>query len=156
MKIIGINDWRSCSFAGAIAHGRRDGVGGRRGRGASPTSPRGTRGMSPTRAGQAKVTQRRQRSPQTPQGPIVKKTLSFFLSKKLYPLILRIIWRYPTTKAVSLRPDQFSLPMSLLIIGFSVISLPLAVLTTRSSNSQYRSLFSLPDLRILTTGRCYH
>ncbi len=35
-------------------------------------------------------------------------------------------------------------------------SLPIAVLTTRSSNSHYRSLFSLPDLRILTTDRCCH
>ena len=35
-------------------------------------------------------------------------------------------------------------------------SLPVAVLTTRPMNSHYRSLFSLPDQWILTTGRCSH
>ena len=34
--------------------------------------------------------------------------------------------------------------------------LPIAVLTTRSSNSHYQSLFSLPDLRILTSNPCSH
>ncbi len=35
-------------------------------------------------------------------------------------------------------------------------SLPLTVLTTKSSNSHYRSLFSLSDHRILITARCSH
>ena len=35
-------------------------------------------------------------------------------------------------------------------------SLPLAFLTTGSSNSHYRLIFSLPDLGILTTACCCH
>ena len=35
-------------------------------------------------------------------------------------------------------------------------SLPVAVLTTRASNSHYQWMFSLPELRILTISGCSH